>query len=204
MATSKSERVGAARPRPGGRSARIVGDVLEATLKELIEVGYAEFSLESVAQRAGVHKTTVYRRWGTRESLLIAALLQRIGERVPIPDTGSLRSDLLEFVGKIVEVSRSTEDVALIRTFTSAAGRNAGLDRVASEFWQARVELAREIVGRAVERGELPEQTEPQLLIEAVFGPVYLRFLITGEPLTEEFLEQVVDLALNGVRQGPR
>ena len=75
--------------RPGGRSARVRADVIAATLAELGERGYAALSLDSVARRAGVHKTTLYRRWGTREELVLEAMLERAGEHISVPDTGS-------------------------------------------------------------------------------------------------------------------
>src|SRR6266511_5046821 len=81
--------------RPGGRSARVRSDAIAATLAELAERGYAALSLESIARRAGVHKTTLYRRWGTREELVLEAMLARAGEHISVPDTGSLRGDLL-------------------------------------------------------------------------------------------------------------
>jgi AcrR family transcriptional regulator len=64
-------------------------------MAELGESGYAEVTLDRIARRAGVHKTTLYRRWGTREALALEAMLEHAGRRVPIPDTGSLREDLL-------------------------------------------------------------------------------------------------------------
>src|SRR6266496_3740796 len=90
------------RKRPGGRSARDRTAVLRAALEELIAVGYPSFSVEGVAERAGVHKTTLYRRWRNRENLLLEAMLEHGRENVPIPDTGSLRSDLLAYAKAIV------------------------------------------------------------------------------------------------------
>src|SRR5512132_695784 len=84
-----------ARPRrPGGRSARVRAAVLRATIAELLRTGYAGLSVEAVADRAGVHKTTVYRRWGTLQQLVTDALLAHVSAKVPQPDTGTLRSDL--------------------------------------------------------------------------------------------------------------
>lgn len=201
MERLRAEDAETVRRRPGGRSARVVKDVLDATIEELVEVGYSEFNLESVACRAGVHKTTVYRRWGNRESLIVAALLEHAEKQKPVPDTGSLRSDLEVFIGYVVESSRTPENEAIIRTFAATVGRNTGLDRVATSFWQTRLARTDEIVARAKERGELPKQANAELLMEIVIGPIMMRLLITGEPLTKKFVKQVVDLALNGARR---
>ena len=79
----------AVRQRPGGRSARIRAAALHAALEELAEVGYAAFSLDAVARRAGAHKTTLYRRWGTPDDLLLEAMTEAAQESVPIPDSGA-------------------------------------------------------------------------------------------------------------------
>src|SRR5512138_1266815 len=86
------------RRRTGGRSARVVNDVLEATLDVLARDGIVSLSFESVAELAGVSRTTVYRRWPTREDLVRAALV-RLAELQPVArDTGTVRGDLIEFV----------------------------------------------------------------------------------------------------------
>src|SRR2546421_3031759 len=82
--------------RPGGRTARVRAAVLAATLDDLVEHGYAQLSLDGVARRAGVHKTTVYRRWGSKEALVLELMRERAAQEVPIPDTGTLRGDLVE------------------------------------------------------------------------------------------------------------
>src|SRR5260221_10727285 len=90
-----------ARPRTGGRSARVVNEVLAATLEVFAEHGYAGMSVEAVAARAGVNKTTIYRRWPAKVDLLGAALVSLRDEDPEPPDTGSLRSDLLEVLRRL-------------------------------------------------------------------------------------------------------
>jgi len=84
------------RPRPGGRSARVVHDVLDAVLAELAERGYALLSMEAVAQRAGVNKTTIYRRWPTKPELVLHALQELSIRSVAVPETGTVREDLIQ------------------------------------------------------------------------------------------------------------
>src|SRR3712207_1543584 len=80
--------------RPGGRSARVRAAVLSATIDALVDVGYDGLSVEDVARRAGVHKTTVYRRWPTRAALVAEATRERSQQVIPVPDTGTLAGDL--------------------------------------------------------------------------------------------------------------
>jgi AcrR family transcriptional regulator len=182
------------RKRPGGRSARVRSAVLRATLEELAAVGYASFSLESVAARAGVNKTTVYRRWGNREQLILDAMLERGSERVPIPDTGSLRQDLLELATAIADSITAPEVEATARAAASIGDPDSLLVDAARRFWETRLKMAREIVERAIARGELSPGTDPAAMIEALIGPIYFRLLMTREPLDKPFVEKLVDV----------
>lgn len=190
----------AVRPRPGGRSARVRTAVLQATLEELAETGYAALSLESVARRAGVHKTSLYRRWGTRDSLVLDAVLERAGQWVSIPDTGSVRQDLLELAREIIANISTPEMEAIIRAFVAEAPRESALASRGREFWAARFADDRQIVQRGIDRDELPADTDPDLVIEALLGPLCLRLLVTGQPLDMAFVERVVDLILAGLQ----
>jgi AcrR family transcriptional regulator len=182
--------------RPGGRSARVRAAILDATLGELAEVGYAALSFESIARRAGVHKTTVYRHWGSREDLVKEALLARTAARVPVPDTGSVRDDLIEFGKALLANITTPQYEAIIRAVAGVSNRTDALDRMGRDFWDHRFALARVIVSRGIERGELPHDIDQNLLIEMLIGPLYLRLLITRQPLEESYVERVVDQLL--------
>ncbi len=174
--------------------------MLQATLEELTETGYSALSLESIARRAGVNKTSVYRRWGTRETLVLDAVLQRATQRVPIPDTGSVRGDLLELAREIIANNSTPETQAVIRAFVAEAPRQSAFAAGGREFWTARFTADRQIIQRAIDRGELPPDTDPDLAIEALLGPLYLRLLITRAPLDAAYAQQLVDLLLVGLK----
>ncbi len=190
------------RRRPGGRSARVQAAVLAAVVEELLAVGYGKLSFESVAARAGVHRTTVYRRWATREALVADALLtQRRGE-VPMPDTGSVRADLRLLAGAVAADIVSPVGEGLLRTLISGAGRVPEMTAAAQQFWNTRFALASSVVVRAIERGELPRGTDPQLLIEVLIAPLYLRLLVTCRPVTDGYVDQLVRLVVGGAQAG--
>jgi AcrR family transcriptional regulator len=172
---------------------------LAATLAELAEGGYATLSLEKVAHRAGVHKTTLYRRWGTREELVLEAMLERAGEHISVPDTGSLRQDLLELARTAAANAASPEVAAMARAVAAESPRDGRLAAANGRFWAERLALDAAIVERAIERGETPPGTDPPLVIEAVLGPIHLRLLLTGEPVDHSFLESIVDVVVDGV-----
>ncbi len=193
MATTKTRR-------PGGRSARVRAAAIEATLAELADKGYSALSLEGVALRAGVHKTTLYRRWGTREELVLDAMLARAGEHISVPDTGSLRQDLLELARTAAANAASPEVAAMARAVVAESPRDGRLATANRRFWSERLELDQVIVERAIARGEATAGTDPRRTIEAVLGPIHLRLLLTGEPIDRSFLEGIVDVVVDGVR----
>jgi AcrR family transcriptional regulator len=190
------------RRRPGGRTARVRAAVLQAAIDELAEVGYAGFNLDRVAARAGVHRTTLYRRWGTRDALVLDAGLTRAEQAVPIPDTGSAREDLATYAREIIANVSTPEMDAIVRAFASESPHNRELADGGRRFWATRFALARDIVRRGVERGELGPGVDADALLEAVLGPLYLRMLVTGGPLDEAFVQRTVDFALRGAAHG--
>jgi AcrR family transcriptional regulator len=185
--------------RPGGRTARVREAALAATLAELAERGYSALSLDSVARRAGVHKTTLYRRWGTREDLVLEAMLERADSHISVPDTGSLRGDLLELATTAAANASSPEANAMARAVTAESPRDNRLAAANRRFWAERLAVDSVIVERAIERGEVREGTDAITVIEAVIAPIHLRLLLTGEPIERPFLETIVGLVVAGV-----
>lgn len=186
------------RRRPGGRSAQVRAAVLEAGLAELAETGYHGLSLEGVARRAGVNKTTLYRRWGTREALLLDAIRARATAEVPIPDTGSLREDLLALVRAAIGNLTSPEVQAIVRVAVALSPHEEAVAATNRAFWAERLAVDGVVVQRAVERGEIPP-VDPERVIEAVLGPPYFRLVVTGRPVDDDFLVATVDLVVRGL-----
>ena len=191
----------ALRRRPGGRSARVRAAAIAATLAELAESGYSALSLESVARRAGVHKTTLYRRWGTREDLVLEAMLDRAGEHISIPNTGSLRKDLFELAQTATANAASPEVAAMARAVVSQMPHDSRLAAANRRFWEERLALDGMIVEHAIERGEVAPGTQPRQVIESVLGPIHLRLLLTGESISADVLHGIVDIVVDGIAQ---
>jgi AcrR family transcriptional regulator len=170
-------------------------DVLRATSQILEDVGYDALRVEDVALRAGVHKTTIYRRWPAKAELVMAAVEARSEERVPVPDTGSLEGDLRRFSRAIVVNLTSGGGQALARTLAIAAEGSNELRAAASSFWARRFSLASEMIRRAIDRGEVPAGTDADALIETMIGPLYVRALLTDGPLDRRLADRVARLA---------
>lgn len=196
--SSPKPRVG--EQRPGGRAERVRTDVLGAAADLLTEVGYDNMRVEDVAARAGVHKTTVYRRWPTKAALTADAAALHSDDAVPIPDTGTIADDL-RLLAREVAANIGTEGGARrSRSIAAAAATSDELATAMHGFWANRLALSAEVVERAIQRGELPASTDANLIIETVIGPLWVRLLLTGEPITEELADQVVQLVIDGAK----
>ncbi|WP_051720449.1 TetR-like C-terminal domain-containing protein [Streptomyces sp. NRRL F-2799] len=183
--------------RPGGRTARNRENVLRATADLLLSEGYEQLTFARVAAAADVAETTVYRRWPSKVHLAADALSELARVENPIPDTGTLEGDLRELLSQVVALIERPEVRRVILTVVSLAG-DAEVVRAKEVFWEARFAGAATIVSRAVERGELPSDTDPYEVIEDLAAPAYFRLLVTGRPLDSRLVERSVALALNG------
>ncbi|SHG25775.1 TetR/AcrR family transcriptional regulator [Streptoalloteichus hindustanus] len=191
----------AGRVKPVGRGAKVCAAVLAATLDELAEVGYANLTVEAVAQRAGVHKTTVYRRWKDRETLVVDALTEHVAADLPIPDTGDVASDLRE-LARLLVTHLTVTHLGVAATMFSDAGRLPEIADVRRRFFADRFRRAAPLVTRAVERGQLPEGTDPALLLKSLIAPIYLRLLVTCEPLDDATADHAAAITLAAARAG--
>lgn len=166
-----------------------------------MEVGYAGMSVEDVAARAGVHKTTVYRRWPTKAELVYDAVGQQSAEAVPVPDTGNLLDDLRIFARQIVANIGSDGGSKRSRSIVAAAATSDELAAAMRGFWSDRLAASAPIVERAIERAELPSDADPNLIIESLIGPLWVRLLLTGEPITDDLADRVARLVAAGATQ---
>ena len=188
--------------RPGGRTARTREAVFGATLAALASQGYDRMSVEGVALRAGVHKTTVYRRWGTKDRLLAEALRELAESRIEVPDTGDIGDDLRALARAIQATLSSGEGMATVRALVSGAGVSPEVERIARRFWAARLAQVGLIVERAVGRGQLPRGTSATEVIEHLAAPLYYRLLLMAEAPTGAAADRAAAAALAAARAG--
>jgi AcrR family transcriptional regulator len=186
------------RRRTGGRSARVRTAVLDATLDALAEMGAADVTISEIARRAGVHATSIQRRWGSRENVMLDAMLVLSQEKLPIPDTGNLRDDLIGFARLMTAYVATPLGEALLQTMAATADDSI-LASNRTQFWQARYDSARVIVDRAIDRNEVPAGTDPQLTMEMLVAPIHFRKLLTRQPVDDSFIENMVDTLVRGL-----
>ena len=182
--------------RPGGRSARVRREVLAATLHVLLEEGLDATTIPAIADRAGVHHTSIYRRWNDRAALIREAALSAVDAAAPVPDTGNLRSDLIAGLDDVRQLLSSPLGTVLLDV---ARSRNDDLDELRQTYWRARLDQCSAVVERAVARGELPAGTDHRLVFELLIGPIHARILLSPDTLDDVETTTIVDAVLNGV-----
>lgn len=186
--------------RPGGRSARVRLQVLEATARILVDDGLDATTIPAVAERSGVHHTSIYRRWRDRGVLIRDAILHAVDGAVPVPDTGHVRSDLIELVEGVRALFGSPFGAVLIDVVRS---RDDGLAELQHTYWDARLDHAAVVIERAVARGELPPGSDHRLIFELLVGPLHGRFLLGGNDRDAVTADVIVDAVLYGVADRP-
>ncbi|WP_392672488.1 TetR/AcrR family transcriptional regulator [Streptomyces sp. LN785] len=188
--------------RPGGRTARVRESVLRAAGDALAEHGFDGLDLADVARRAEVGKTTVYRRWSTPTGL-IADLLDDMAEQSsPRTDTGSLIDDLRANARLVVKTLSDPRQGPLFRSVIAAAACDARTAESLHRFYAIRIAEWAGCVTQALERGELPEGTDPGEVVRAVSAPLYYRLLISGDPLDTAAADRAAEAAAAAARAG--
>ena len=188
--------------RTGGRSARVREAILDAALSELIESGYAALSVEAVASRAGVNKTTIYRRWPTLDDLLVDALMDWSHDALPAMDTGSIETDLLALGGQLADVLNAGVGRQVVALVLTAGLRSAQLRETTRRYFDHQALRAIPIVNQAIDRGELPADTDANALLTTFRAPLFYRLVTTGDPIDEELITQAARVTLTAARAG--
>jgi AcrR family transcriptional regulator len=188
--------------RPGGRTARTRAAVRDAVLTGLGEHGYPGLTVEYVAEHSGVHKTTLYRRWGDIEGLVADALDLAGEDDWSPPDTGSLERDLRALAREAADSFADPAQAAAPTAIIAAAFQSQRAADALHAFYTERFSRCESIVRRAVERGEAAPETDAGAVVRAVSAPIYFRLFITREPIGHAVADQAAAAAFAGVRAG--
>jgi len=187
------------RRRPGGRAAEVVAAVHAATVALLQEQGYERLEIPAIAERAGVNKTSIYRRWPGKAELVMDVALARMRLEVPLPDTGSLHGDLSALLRTIAAALATPFVSGLLRALISRGDEPEAL-AVRQRFWGERYEVSGELLRRAVARGDLPPDTDTRLLLEMAVAPLFFRSLISGLAVGDAEIAELAARAIAAFR----
>ncbi len=182
---------------PSGRAARTDKVILDATRELLAEGGVRDLTVEGVAARSGVAKTTIYRRWRGKHELALAVLLDMVAKVVAVPDLGDTRKELVGFVDGAVKILGSTLMGRVMQGLVSDLATDRALAQAFRDNVVAmRIGEVRRVVERGIARGDLRPDTDVELAHELLFGPVYYRLLLSGAPLEPGLAARIVDAVM--------
>ena len=193
---------GTGRKRGRPRSDEAHEAILKASIALIREAGYDNLTMDAIAERAGVGKATVYRRWSTRETL-VAEALERIVSAIPQPDTGTTEGDLEALLNHSLAMYRDPATHALLSGLVAAMARSELIaGAVRNGFLARRREVARRVLERGVARGDLDPETDLELVLDLLSGPLFFRALFTGGTVDEQLTRGVVRVVLRGLMPG--
>ena len=164
----------------------------------LIEGGAANLSIDGVAARAGVGKATIYRRWSSKEALVLEAI-NTDASIIPTPDTGSLRGDLEQYYDALIVRFRENEGSDVLPHLIEAACYDPEVRLSLDAYISGRQKPLRALLQRALQRGELAAGTDLTVLVDMLVGPTMYRRLLTGGRIDRSFVRKMLDIVLGGV-----
>lgn len=164
--------------------------MLAAAAEELRRGGYEGLSIDRVAERAGVAKTTLYRRWPSKAELVVA-LITNLREEVPFEPSGDPRRDLTALVTAIA-ASLTATPTTLVADLAAAAAREPRVGESVRTLWAERHRAVTAVVAKAQEAGLVLGHVSPAVLVDQLVGPLYYRLLVTGEPLSPDYARTLV------------
>lgn len=190
--------------RPGGRGSdrgrprdpAVDVEIIAATITVLQDVGYAGLTIAEVARRAGVSKPTVYRRWAEKAQLVVEAIATKVPPSSEV-DTGSTTADLFACIAHLTTTLTRTP---FGRVLPGLVAEMAADPELAHGYRQAVIEPVRDrwraVVNRGISRGDLTPDTDVELVLDLLAGPLYLRLLITGQPVDPGYAAAAIDVVL--------
>jgi AcrR family transcriptional regulator len=192
------------KPRPPGRprseEARLA--VLESALDLLSKKGFSKLTMENVAAHAGVAKATIYRWWPNKAALIADAFSNSATPKLHFPDTGSVCTDMSQQMRQLVKIFRSRRGRIVSAILGAGQSDHSLIAPFRERFLMPRRHEAYATLRRAIQRGELQRNLDLDLVLDALYGPIYMRFLIRHDELTPEFTESLCKLVLSHAATG--
>lgn len=182
--------------RPGGRTEAVRLAVAQCVL-DLLKDGCTHFSMGEVAERAGIHRSTLYRRWQTQDELIREALTLH-ASKIRIPDTGDWPTDLALLVQNLAEFVVDPIELAIVRSMLNAGGGE--LSRQIATYWIPMMEKQTAPIRRAQMRGDISATLDPQMMLSLIMSPLLMRALVNVEPISTNYCAQLTEMVLRLAR----
>ena len=175
--------------------------ILAASYDLLLENGFGGVTVEKIAERAGVSKATIYKWWPNKAAVVMDGFLSAASARLPVPDTDSVLQDILDHVKNVTRFMTSPEG-HIIKELIGEGQLDSGLAEAyrTRYIWPRRME-ARLLLERGVRHGELREDLDLERCIDLLYGPIFYRLLVLGEPMDDDYVEEMVGYSFAGIRR---
>ncbi len=188
--------------RPRSEQARQA--ILRSTSRLLQRTGFAELSIEAIAAHAGVGKATVYRWWPDKGALVVDAFASSSEDELHFPDSGSVFKDMSLQMNQFLAILRSRRGRIVSAVIAGGQSDSHLIQAFRDRFLRPRRQEAYQTLRRGIDRGELPRNLDLDLLLDILYGAIYMRFLIRHDELSEAYIADVCRMVFNGAsKNGP-
>jgi AcrR family transcriptional regulator len=166
----------------------------------LAKTGFSKLTIEEIADRARVGKATVYRWWPNKGALIADAFASSTVGQLHFPDTGSVDTDMSQQMRQLIKVFSSPRGRIVSAILAAGQSDQSLISAFRGRFLKPRRREAYTTLRRGIQRGELRKDVDPDLLLDSLYGPIYMRFLIQHDRLTPDFVDHLCALVLGGAR----
>jgi Transcriptional regulator len=180
------------------RSEEAKSSILQAAYDLLLEVGFANVTIEGIAKKAGVSKVTIYKWWQTKGAVVLDAFFSATETILPIPDTGSVKEDLFLQANNLSEFIKSPQGKVIAEFIAEGQFDPAFAEEYRNRYFVPRRLISRKILERGISRGELDEHIDIEVCIDLIFAPIFYRLLITGNELDQNYISKIINATLTG------
>ena len=182
------------------RSEKTKSDILNASYDLLIERGFAEITVEKIAEKANVSKATIYKWWPNKAAVVMDAFLNATNLDLPIPDTGSAIEDMFLQVDNFVKFLTSRKGSVITEIIAEGQYDSKLADIYRNAYFTPRRNISKQILEQGISRGELRKALNLEISIDLIWAPIFYRLLITGEKIDTDFIKEIITYVFEGIR----
>ncbi|OPJ64307.1 TetR/AcrR family transcriptional regulator [Clostridium chromiireducens] len=183
------------------RSEKTKNAILSAAYDLLLENGFGAVTIEKIAERAEVSKATIYKWWPNKAAVVMDAFFDAAVVRLPVPDTGSVISDMIIQVKNLAKFLLSREGKVINEIIAEGQSDQKLAETYRTVYFKPRRLDSRYILERGILRGELNKDLNIELVMDLIFGPLFYRILITGDVVDNEFIDNMINYVFKGINR---
>lgn len=174
--------------------------ILSASYELLLENGFQAVTVDKIAERAQVSKATIYKWWPNKAAVVMDGFLHAATARLPVPDTGSAFNDVLIHATNLAGFLISREGTIITELLGEGQFDSGLAEAYRTRFFRPRRLEARSLLEKGVQRRELKKNLDIGICIDLIYGPIFYRLLVTGEPIDDSYVRHLVESAFEGIR----